>query len=568
MSVTKCSGGYFWREARVWLEALQTGVPPAWWGSLNGAYPLPPSPIREIIKTLAEGHGVIPHVQSNRVGVYQICQAWGKSVSLWAYGMTPPERWRETTAVFDAILRKEVEKYLSAQEVNAWAQGRVKVPSQGVAANFHHWLSSAGVLHAHSHTAIINVSATADGKLGSIANAHRLFDEQGEFRARCNKALDDYFQAQGYATKRVGSAVELANVPEKLLRELSPSRAAMDEARAKTGFDSAKANDFYARQARRELGETRDVSPADAYAASQAAMGAHGFKPEHLKRTDAPEGPRSAVAEQHVAYEAAREALDSAGKRYGIFTPTEFRERLFTLGIGRAVSYASLEAMGDAVVREPERFGLKAFRMDGKTLFATKESLAEVREVEREFVRVVERPNVQEAWDDLKKAAAVLKDAVTVATIRKGTEVLTRLKEWFDPEPKVQTISGKDLGAFVEKHHRTHYVVAHAVALLKGLVAPGNPHDKAGHAEKVYAALRAYERVPRGTVLVVEEAYAAAPRELRALARIQKRDKVSVILCERPDPGEEPQRGQSARKEKAQEQARERQKGKDFQCGL
>lgn len=76
------------------------------------------------------------------------------------------------------------------------------------------------------------------------------------------------------------------------------------------------------------------------------------------------------------------------------------------------------------------------------------------------------------------------------------------------------------------------YVKAHAKALLAGLTARGNPHDRAYVAEQVFARLRDHPRLQKNTVVVVQRGTLASPHDLHVLSKIAKRDGASVILAD------------------------------------
>ena len=117
-AVTKGSGKYFYDFERVWKETLDTGVVPFWVGKAADLLKLPVQPDPQVIQSLCEGRGYLPHVQANRVGCFDLTISMSKSVSLLAYGLTPPNEWKGWTETFAKIATPEVEKLLANQRIN------------------------------------------------------------------------------------------------------------------------------------------------------------------------------------------------------------------------------------------------------------------------------------------------------------------------------------------------------------------------------------------------------------------------------------------------------------------
>lgn len=143
---------------------------------------------------------------------------------------------------------------------------------------------------------------------------------------------------------------------------------------------------------------------------------------------------------------------------------------------------------------------------------------------------------VKEAWNELKASTKNFGKAVFVSTSRRAKDVIDRLANMVDPAPRVQRVTTHDAERMAQTHLPTHYIKAHIKALFKGILAPGNPHDKAGAAEKIYAKLRTYQRLPRNTVLVIDQKVLDSPRLLHQITKIAKRDKATLVLTrmERP----------------------------------
>lgn len=139
---------------------------------------------------------------------------------------------------------------------------------------------------------------------------------------------------------------------------------------------------------------------------------------------------------------------------------------------------------------------------------------------------------VKEAWEELKLSTKNLGKAVLVATAQNTSQVINRLAKIINPPPTVLKISFNQAERLVKTHLPTDYLKAHTTAIIKGIFAPGNPHDKAGVAEKVYAQLRKHESLPRNTVLLLDKKILESPKLLQQLTQIAKRDKAVVIMTD------------------------------------
>lgn len=544
-AVTKGSGKYFDDFERVWTEALDAGVQPFWVGKAANLLNLPAQPNPQAIKALCDGRAYLSHVQANRSGCFDLTVSMSKSVSLVAYGLTPPAEWKGWTQAFDMIVTPKVEKHLASQRINSGAQGQAKVPSQGVAVAFWHREGYQGQPQAHAHYAIPNVSIAADGKVGSIANANELFENQGVLRARIQKGVDDELQSRGFETVRVGKGVELAGIPRELILELSPARRAMDAAQSAKGFNGPHAQDFYARQARRDAGARVHSTPEECHRDVKEVAARHGVTLDSLQaKKGQPVAAHDPVTATAAALHAAKEAVERCAKKYGAFTAEQFQEKLFTLAIGKPTTVQALDTMGKAVLQDRSIAQVRERKLpDGTTRYEAPASAKAVRAAQRSY-----KADTKEAWDELKAAAKGLGAAVFVATAKKATAVVERLAEAVNPPAKTIRVDAGELAKYIEQHKPTHYVKAHATALLSGLFkGSGNPHERADHAEKVYARLRAHDRLPKNAVIVVERGDSASAKELRELAKIAKRDGASVVLSERDPHAHQTSRQQSHR---------------------
>lgn len=529
-AVTKGSGRYFYDFERVWTETRETGMLPFWVGQLPRWLNLPVQPNPHVIQALADGRAYLGHVQANRVGCYDLTVSFGKSISLLTSGLAPPGEWKGWTELLAKVATAEVEKLVNNQLRNSGPQGRDKVPSAGVAVGFGHRESYRGDPHRHFHYAILNLTQSKDGKLGSIANARDLFEKQGVVRARVNKGLDDELQARGYDTVRVGKKVELARVPKELLEEISPARRAMNRAREEKQFSGPKAHDFYARQARRDAGARVHKTPEETHRDCKELAARHGVTLDSLKRDPkAPAPARDPASEMSTAHRVAREAVSTCAKKHGSFTADQFFERLYTLGIGKPTTLQALDAMGQAVLKDRSIAGVQRRKLpDGTERYTARESQRVTRSAERPY-----RGDTKEAWEELKGAVKGLGNAAFVATAKKATAVAQQLSEIVNPPPRTLTVDASWLSDFIDKRRPTPYLLAHAKAILSGLKAWGNPHERAGVAEKTYEQLRSYERLPKNSVVIVRRGSLASARELHLLNKIARRDKASVILSER-----------------------------------
>jgi len=537
VSVTKGSGRYFWDFERVWTETRDTGVQPFWVGKLPSWLNLPAQPNPQLLQSMCDGRAYLPHVQQNRVGCYDVTVSFGKSVSLLAYGLTPPKEQKGWTETFARISKPEIEKVVNDQRLNLGAQGNQKVPSQGVAVGFFHREGYRGQDQAHAHYAVINLTTDGIGAVRSIAGVRDgLYAKQGVLNARVQKSLDDELQARGFETVRIGKNVELAKVPKELRDELSPARQAMNEARKEKGFSGPRAMDFYARQARKDSGPRVHKTPDEAHRDSTELAKKYGVTLESLKRDPKSPAPtRDPASEMGVAYDVAKKALRSCAKKHGDFTADQFYERLYLLGIGKQTTLAALEGMGKAFLKDRDIAQVREKKQrDGTVKYSAPESSKVEREAKRAY-----KPDSKEAWDGLKAAAKGFGEAVLIATAKKATTVVKKLAGMDTPPSKTRTVSPEKLPDLLDRLSPTNYAVAHAKALLAGLKAKGNPHEKAGVAEKVYAELRERAQLPKNMILVVERADRASGGDLLRLRKLADKAGASVILAERDVPGHE-----------------------------
>lgn len=519
------TGRYFFENGRVWREAVGSGVRPRLVGRWVGPYPLEARPTPDAVRDLARGRP-LPKVSANRVAGFDVTFTWSKSVSLWAYGLTPPSRWHERTEVFADIVAKVMDPRLAAVKIGLGAGGRDKRAADAVGVLFNHTRSFLGLPHGHSHVFVPNVAGTVDGHYGSIRNAREvLFREQGVMRAEAHKRLDDHLQAKGYETVRVGNTVGLKGVPDRMVRELSPAREAMEEARATTRMEGPKAGDFLAWAARRMAGPPAPKTPAEMHVHCLSVARKYGVTLDALKRAPDPDRVEKGP---YAAYEAALEARDHCGRKYGTFTEGQFREELYLRGIGRPATFDDLRTTGDHFLKSRGVAGIARVTGPGPA----HEARYTTREGER-VTREAERPYAREAWADLGKAVKGLGRAALVATAKKATEVVNNLAEAVNPRPRVLRVKGDQLEGFLRQYRPAPRVLAHAKAAVAALLAHGNPHERAAAAERVYADLRSFDRLRKNTVVVVSRSERAAARELHLLAKVATRDGGSVVLAER-----------------------------------
>jgi hypothetical protein len=185
--------------------------------------------------------------------------------------------------------------------------------------------------------------------------------------------------------------------------------------------------------------------------------------------------------------------------------------------------------MGKSALNDRSIVGIEKQAMkDGATRYSTKESAKVERAAERPY-----QPDTKEAWEALKTAAKGLGSAVLIKTATKATEVVNGLAEMVKPAPKTIRVDASRVQNLVDACKPTPYLVAHTKALLAGAFqAAGNPHERAGHAEKVYAKLRSHQRLPKNSVIVVSNALSMTANERNQLAKIARRDKAHVILTD------------------------------------
>jgi conjugative relaxase-like TrwC/TraI family protein len=523
MAITKSKGNYFTDNERVWMESHQLGVAPFRVGQWDGRARLPDHPTPNDLKPLFAGVG-LPRVQHNRVGCYDLTFTASKAVSIVLYALTPPAEWAASARLVARAAVAQTEPLLEKLAVNHGAHGADKLPARGTGVCFPHFLSAAGAPHAHVHIAVPNLAVTPTGKLGSIANAKTIYDGHAADLAAFQKSLDDGLQRQGYKTVRVGKAVEVVGVPAQLIAELSPARAAMDEARQKAGFTGPKAADFYARQARRTVPAAELRSAAEHHADWSAAAKRHGITRESLRtrRTAGPVADRD--VRRYSAFCTGRDALKHCTKKYGRFTTAQYREAVYLLGIGRPATKADLDKEVSRVLTRPKCAGVRRTRTAaGEDRYSTRSGEKARRAAERAFS--------PDAFDQLKASARKLAGTVLVKTAKAATAVLRQLHQWIDPAPVIVRLDGRSAAAFQAAFRPTGYLKAHAKALLAGLFAAGNPHERAAVAERVYRHLREHRRLPPGSILIVDHPDRVSSRHLRGLAKVARRDGASVVLA-------------------------------------
>ncbi len=546
-SVTKAQSGKYYEQDRLWAEARECGLPPFYIGwKWRGTYVVPQAPSVKVFKELADGKP-LEHVQRNRIAVYDHTFSWDKSVTIATYGMTAPDKWGEWTKEFADIVKKVLEPRLDSQIAKTGAQGAVKEPSKGLALAFPGWRGAFGQLQAHVHGVVFNLTATKDGRAFSWGNPHESYRDQGLMRAMSNKLMDDLLRSRGIETVRKGRLVAVKGVPDDMVRALSPSRAAMDQAKAmkgKNGRQGPRAEDFAASKANRQGKKAgRAVTPKQAYESCQEIAKRYGVTPEKLRLTPVASNPSK---EQYAAYEAALQARDTCTKRYGAFTEQQFLKWVYTYGIGREASFDTLTSSAKLVLRSKSFAGIEQTQTEdghiryfvpkGPEMSFGKDKAKTPQPDPAETAKEAERPFVREAWADLKTATKNLGGAVFCATAKKATDVIQRVTDVVNPPAQTLRLDGGNLDEFIVQHRRTHYAVAHLKAIAKGILAGGNPHRMAAAAEKAFANYRACERVRKNTVIVVERGDLATADQLRTLTRIAKRDRCSVILSERAQP--------------------------------
>lgn len=611
MKFTKSRNGqYFWHVHRVWHETFDHYHLPYWVGRFDDRAPifvdaqtgqkgvLPVEVMPSIVKDLMEGK-YLDRVQKNRVACFDQTFTLSKSVSILCFGLTSPTSWFQWARMIDEKSRPIVEDYLRRLTIRQGAGGSVKIPAVGCAIGFVHYKNYYGDPHGHVHYAIPNMAVSRDGQLGAIGNMRSIMQESAMHRAMFQKGIDDELQSRGYKTKRIGNYVEVEGIPKKMITKLSTGRRAIESIKAKHGFDSSRAHDFYAREARRSA-RSFDPTPQQLHERVIRMASRLGVGIDTLRREpDASTATSSNIAARSVAYDVAREALQSTVRLYGSFTRDQYLEQLYTLGIGRNTTCQDLKVMGESLLRKqaitmgqsatqdrenryrtitkvnrpqgplreekerdvppsknsadrvPKRLKPGKDRIsaestkrkkaadrrnrEGKTQRPARPSTRPIRYATRRSAKAQERilqrhGFVKEAWDDLRQSTKNLGKAIFMATSRRATAVMDRIGQWIDPAPRVQRVSLHDAERMVRTHLPTHYLKAHATAILKGLVSPGNPHQRAGFAEKVYAQLRWYRRLPRNTVLVIDPRVMDSPRLLHQITKIAKRDKATLVM--------------------------------------
>ncbi len=450
MAITKSKGTYFTENERVWLESHQLGLAPFTIGQWKGQFKLPEHPSPDDLRPLFAG-APLPRVQHNRVGCYDLTFTASKSVSILLYALTPTSEWKESAQMIAKAATAQIEPLLAKLEVNAGAQGASKLPAQGAAIGYTHFCSNAGKPHAHFHGAAPNLAHTPDGKIGSIANAKVFYDEHGASLAGFHKELDEHFQRNGYQTKRVGKAVEIVGVPAALIAEFSPARAAMDEARQQKGFSGARAADYYARQARRDVPHGPAKSVSEYHLEWSATAKRHGVTRESLRKLEGQPFINDRRVCKYTAFCTARDALKSCTKRYGTFTSAQYRETVYLLGIGRPTTRADLDKEVSRVLSRPKYAGVRRAGPDATDERYTTRS-------GKKKQAAAQRAYSTDEFDELKAAAGKLTKTVLVKTAAAATKVLRKLNELIDPAPTYFRLDGRDADAFLASHSPTGYL--------------------------------------------------------------------------------------------------------------
>jgi len=558
--VKKSKRSTYWEDPDKWQESLDCGVPTRFMNNWRGKYKVG-EPSIPVLRELAKG-APLHRVQRNRVALFDATQSLHKSVTIATLGMTPPEKWGETWMKdLSQVVEKVFKPYLKSQYARTGAQGRVHEPSEGVGLLFGGYRGAFGQLHAHFHPVILNLTATKDGTAYSIGKPHELFEKQALHRAEVNKRTDDLLQERGFSTRLEKGRVAVNGVPDEMVRALSLSKKVIDEIGKAKGKTGPRARDFSASEANRIGKKTTPRTTAkEAYEHCQSLARRYDLTPEKL-RVSEPRGTTPG-AEMFEAYKVAIQARDACTKRFGSFSEDRFLTKLYLRGIGKPVRFETLEKVGTLFLHERQISGIeKTVTPDGVKRFHVmptpgqgdtferprnekgeekngkpEDQKKEVPPDPRETLKRAERPYLRDAWQALKAATTELGASVLVATTEKATDVIGRMKDYVSPPPKILRVDAAILPAFIEHHSRMGYFKAHAKAALKGVLSPGNPHEKALVSERYFAAYRHYTRVPRNTVVVVERGSLASAPELRALSKIAKRDRCSVVLSERPEP--------------------------------
>jgi conjugative relaxase-like TrwC/TraI family protein len=501
---------------------MLAGMMAFWVGFWKGATPLPNSPTPEALAKLFSGVH-ISHRQANRTNCFDLTYSLPKSLSIFFFGLHPPENWKTGIARAMDFSKPDVERLLANQVAKTGAQGRIKLQSQGIAGGFFHYSNSFGKPHGHIHYAIPNTTVASNGQCYSIGNARELYLTQGERRARFLKLHDQALQADGIATVRVGKHFEIAAIPQSLIDALSPSKSVMDEARRAHGFSSARANDFYARAARNHDTKRELKLPVEIYKETTAIAKSHGvtlFSVTHDPQI------RRAISDPYVsmqtAVSTAKAALRSCNANYGTFTETQFRERLYTLALGKPTRMEELDRVALSILQSKEHVRLvKQSKAYGQTRYQIKSAIKQAKVVS---------PN--QAWRELKGAIRGLRDAAVVNVLAKAKRVVERVTAYLSPKHELKVLDAKKLDSFIRTHLPKPRLLAHAQAIYQGLVSPGNPHQKALVAEQRYRRLRQCTRLSKRTVLVIKNSECLSSIDLAKVLRIAKRDKASVVFSE------------------------------------
>jgi conjugative relaxase-like TrwC/TraI family protein len=597
MKLTKSNGDYFSSLERVWQETFDQLYLPFWVGRFEdrvkifnnektgqpGILQSQPGPI--IIRDLMNGH-YMDRVQKNRVGCFDQTFTLSKSVSILFYGLSHPSNWHNSAKIIEAKSRPIVEDYLKRLTIRQQAGGKVKVPAVGCAIGFVHYKSNYGDPHGHVHYAIPNMAITKNGVVGSIGNMREIMLESGLHRAMFQKGIDEELQQRGFKTIRKGNYVEVAGIPKRMIEELSTGRRIIESLKGSKGFDSAKAHDFYAREARR-ISQHLDATPEKMHERTIRLASQFNVNLDKLRQMNSEPPKNATAASRSVAHDVAKEALQETVKQFGTFSREQYLERVYTLGIGRKTTSQDLQYMGEAFLKkqmkveqtreglgekqkspqspakqkqpDPTRISANKFQKEKQKSkpkfrrpprYATGMSRKVLEETLKKygFVRDTagqQRPNpdtvasqkashqkneLKDAWNELKLSSKDFGKSVFIRTTRKARNVLNRLSRLFDPLPNIKHLNTFEAEKLAKSHLPTPYLKAHGKAIVRGLFSSGNPIERVEFAEKAYRQLRSYERLPRNTILVIDQKVMNSPRLLHQIAKIAKRDKASLIM--------------------------------------
>lgn len=348
---------------------LHGGEPPGyWWGRGAQALQFAGQVLAGPFAQLLEGFGPdgAPLVNNagrpNRRPGFDLCLSAPKSVSIvWAVAdeATRTEVRRAHAASVEAAL-----SYLQNQSViRRGHRGIERVPAGLVVALFEHSTSRAVDPQLHTHALVMNAAVAEDGRFGAL-DAHRFYELKmtvgALYRAELAAQLE---QRLGLECETRRTWFELKGVPDSLIEEFSKRRAAIEQALAATGLETASAAAVATLKTRpiKELVPPRTVL----FAKWQETSRLHGFTAEVIAQLLGRHHPQEREPSQLV-----REAASKLGVEQGHFSEPEVTAHVAAHSIPHSPGAARIAAAGREEFRKSPDF-VPVGERDGFLRFTT-----------------------------------------------------------------------------------------------------------------------------------------------------------------------------------------------------